>query len=57
MSSKLIQFPIKETTFEEIFQELMEIGEVAESEQPEEENFSATCPHCGRPLPLRDDLT
>lgn len=48
MSDKIIQFPTKIITLDEIFQDLMEIGEVVETDQGKEQTRPVTCPHCGK---------
>jgi len=48
MSDKVIEVPSEKDDLNEIFDALMEIGEVIENAQPLKKTRSLICPHCGK---------
>ena len=48
MSEELNELPSEKDDLNEIFDALMEIGEVIENAHPLNKNHSIICPHCGK---------
>ena len=48
MSDKVIEVPREKDDLNELFDALMEIGEVIENAHPLNKTHSISCPHCGK---------
>ena len=57
MPEKMIQPQVETDAMDEIFQTLLQIGEVVENEETKEKKtHPIICPNCGQEIPYPDNL-